>query len=772
MAADGTLKFDTLLDTKGLSTGLKAIGATIGVATGAAVAGLAALSKSAIQNYAEYEQMVGGVETLFKDSGDLVKKYADNAYASAGLSANEYMNTVTSFSARLLQGLGDDTKTAADIANTAVIDMADNVNKMGTSMESIQNAYQGFAKQNYTMLDNLRLGYFGTASEMARLINDSGVLGDSIEVTAQTVNDVSFDKMIEAIHVIQTEIGISGITAEEAAKAIADGTMTEEEAFDAMGTTAKEAATTIQGSLGMLSSAWTNFTTGLADDNQDIAFLGQNVINSFLDVTDNIVPRIQILLPRIVDGLSGLVDGLLPYIPDLLNSLVDPLASGVTSLLQGIIKVLPAAISTGAQLLQGVITGIVDNIDDIVAAALEIVTILAGALLEALPILIEGTAQLIASLATGLAEQLPTLIPTIVQGLVDCLNALIDNLPLILYAALQLIQGLTDGLIAALPVLIAALPQIIQGICGFLVSAIPQIIQAGIQLLTSLIDALPQIIETLVAAIPQIIDSLINAFITLYPLIVKAGIDLFISLIEGLPEFLPVILTAIPQIISSIITAISNNLPAIIKMGIQLFVSLIKQLPTAIGQILKAIPQIIKSILNALKSNFRSMSEAGLNLIKGLWYGIRDAAGWLWGLVSGWCSDLVGKITGFFGIASPSKLFKNVIGKNLMLGLAVGIDDNAEAALAAMGKAAKDIADVPIAAGALDTSALESAKAAILAESTIGIAGAAYTATNDPDYDPENETSDRYVETHIYINDKECAKVLTPAISKRLAWEG
>ena len=185
------------------------------VATTAVATGIAGITAKAVSEYADYEQLVGGVETLFKDSSDKVVEYANNAYKTAGLSANEYMDTVTSFSASLLQGLEGDTAQAAEIANTAIVDMADNANKMGTDMASIQNAYQGFAKQNYTMLDNLKLGYGGTASEMARLINDSGVLGDTMTVTADNVNSVSFDKMIEAIHTVQVEMGISGLTAEQ-----------------------------------------------------------------------------------------------------------------------------------------------------------------------------------------------------------------------------------------------------------------------------------------------------------------------------------------------------------------------------------------------------------------------------------------------------------------------------------------------------------------------------------------------------------------------------
>lgn len=253
----------------------------------AAAAAKAALSvvKQSIADYSDYEQLVGGVETLFKSSSDKVVAYANNAYKTAGLSANDYMETVTSFSASLLQGLGGDTEAAAVIADQAITDMSDNANKMGTDMEMIQNAYQGFAKQNYTMLDNLKLGYGGTAGEMARLINDSGVLGDTMKVTEQTVNEVSFDKMIEAIHVVQTNMGITG-------------------------TTAKEASETIQGSVSAMRAAWKNFTTGMADDTQDVDTLVDNVVDSVDTVADNVIPRIQKLLPRLTQGLSDLTQRL------------------------------------------------------------------------------------------------------------------------------------------------------------------------------------------------------------------------------------------------------------------------------------------------------------------------------------------------------------------------------------------------------------------------------------------------------------------------------
>lgn len=260
---------------KGLQTAAK-IGTA---AVTAAATAVSVLLKKSIQNYAEYEQLVGGVETLFKNSSATIMGYANDAFRTAGMSANEYMSTVTSFSASLLQGLGGDTAQAAEIANLAITDMSDNANKMGTDMAAIQNAYQGFAKQNYTMLDNLKLGYGGTASEMARLINDSGVLGDTIEVTAETVNSVSFDNIIKAINVVQTQMGITG-------------------------TTAKEAMTTIQGSVAATKAAWTNLVTGIADENADLDVLINNFAESASTALGNILPRIK----QVISGIAALGD--------------------------------------------------------------------------------------------------------------------------------------------------------------------------------------------------------------------------------------------------------------------------------------------------------------------------------------------------------------------------------------------------------------------------------------------------------------------------------
>lgn len=258
-----------------------------------ALAGLGALS---IKNYAEYEQLVGGVETLFGKHSKGVLKYANEAYKTAGLSANEYMSTVTSFSASLLSSLGGDTKIASVIANQAIIDMSDNANKMGSDMATIQNAYQGFAKQNYTMLDNLKLGYGGTKEEMQRLLKDANAINKKNgKNTKYTIS--SFSDIINAIHVIQDEMGITG-------------------------TTSKEASSTIQGSISAMKGAWTNFLTGMADPTQDFDALCDNLINSIITVGENLIPVIVRLAPRLGQGLVVLGKALWPYIPPMFKNLV------------------------------------------------------------------------------------------------------------------------------------------------------------------------------------------------------------------------------------------------------------------------------------------------------------------------------------------------------------------------------------------------------------------------------------------------------------------
>lgn len=293
-----------------------------GIAAGSAA--IVALGKSAVESYAEYEQLVGGVETLFKDSADTVQQYAQNAYKTAGLSANAYMETVTSFSASLLQSLNGDTAKAAEVADRAITDMSDNANKMGTSMESIQNAYQGFAKQNYTMLDNLKLGYGGTKEEMQRLLEDAEKL------SGQKFDLSSYADIVEAIHVVQTEMGITG-------------------------TTAKEASSTIQGSATAMKAAWQNLLTGMADENQNLELLLEQFLDSVTEFGNNLIPIIEKLLPRLVSAAAKLVNNLAARLPAIIEKLLPVVIQGATNLVASLVKNLP-------QLTKSIITAIVNGL--------------------------------------------------------------------------------------------------------------------------------------------------------------------------------------------------------------------------------------------------------------------------------------------------------------------------------------------------------------------------------------------------------------------------
>ncbi len=335
------------------------IGGAIAVGVGAAATGIGVLAKAAVGAYADYEQLVGGVETLFGAGGQSIEEYAasvgktvdevkdqydklikaesnvmdhaNEAYKTAGLSANEYMETVTSFSAALISSLGGDTVKAAEVADKAIVDMSDNANKMGSSMESIQNAYQGFAKQNYTMLDNLKLGYGGTKEEMQRLLDDAGKL------TNQKFDLSSYADIVEAIHVVQENMGIAG-------------------------TTSEEAATTIQGSVGMMKAAWQNFLTGMSDPEQDFGALVGNLVDSVVIAVDNIVPRIIETVPRLVEGLGQIVENLIPHIGPMIEKLLPSLLQGAVNLIAYLVQNLPSLImSLGTALwnsLQSIFTEI------------------------------------------------------------------------------------------------------------------------------------------------------------------------------------------------------------------------------------------------------------------------------------------------------------------------------------------------------------------------------------------------------------------------------
>lgn len=493
----------------GLATAAKVGAAGLAVATTA----VTALSKAALDSYGDYEQLTGGVETLFGAGGKSLEEYAEsvggmtdkvkrqyndlitaqefvmedaaNAYKTAGLSANEYMETVTSFSAALIQSLGGDTMAAAEYANTAITDMSDNANKMGTAMDSIQNAYQGFAKQNFTMLDNLKLGYGGTKEEMQRLLSDAEKL------SGQKFDISSYADIVDAIHVVQTEMGITG-------------------------TTAAEAATTIQGSVASAKSAWDNLVTGIGNENADLSGLITQFVDSVGTAAENIIPRVQ----QILVGIGEAVQTIAPVI-----------AEQVPALIEG---VLPSLLEAGVSLVNGLLSGIISALPALAEAAPGIIEQLSTAIIDNLPSLITAALTVITTLASGISESLPELIPAAIEAILQIVETLIDNVDQLVDAAIEIILALADGLIEALPKLIEKAPVIIEKLVTAIANNTPKIIKAGMDLLIKFSTGIIKSIPELLKSIPKIIASIVNGFTLEMSNIIDIGENIVKGLWDGI----------------------------------------------------------------------------------------------------------------------------------------------------------------------------------------------------------------------------------------------
>lgn len=579
-----------------VNTAVKASAAAVGAAS----AGVAALGTACINAYADYEQLVGGVETLFKDSADTIQTYADNAYKTAGLSANEYMETVTSFSASLLQSLDGDTEKAAAAADLAITDMADNANKMGTAMESIQYAYQGFAKQNYTMLDNLKLGYGGTKEEMQRL------LADAEKLSGVKYDLSSYADIVEAIHVIQTEMGITG-------------------------TTAKEASTTIQGSVASMKAAWANLMVGMADDTQDFDLLLSNFIESIGTVADNLLPRIGV----VIEGMGKLVAGLAPEIASALPTLTNEL--------------LPNLVELGVQSISALVQGIQENGDSLAAGALSIVGTLAEGLAELLPMVADTAASLVISLADGLTESLPNIIPVAIETISTLVENLTENANTVIDAGIQIILALGEGLIAALPQLIETIPQIVINIANVINENAPRLIKTALYLIGQLAIGLIKAIPTLIANIPQIIHAIVEAFMAFQ------WLNLGKQLIDGVAN-------GVKKAGESMATAAKNTFSK------------------------------FKSKLAGVEVA-SELKNIGKHIIDGIVGGIKNSLSRIANVAGKIKDTLLSKLKGLFKIASPSKLMKEEVGTYIGEGIAVGIEESGQMAVDAAEDVADKIAD-------------------------------------------------------------------------------
>lgn len=508
----------------GLGSAVKTVAKVGAAAVAAGASAAATITKQAVSSFADYEQLVGGVETLFGAGGKSLEEYAasvgkttdqakeeyqklmatqakvvansEKAFQTAGLSSNQYMETVTGFSASLISSLGNDTQKAAEYADRAIIDMSDNANKMGTDIEAIQNAYSGFAKGNFTMLDNLKLGYGGTGEEMKRLIADASKMTDVQEKLGIKVDksSTSFANIVNAISVMQEQMGIAG-------------------------TTSREASSTISGSIAMVQASWENVLTHIASGNADQLYDAiDNLVSSVSTAAGNLLPAIQ----RALEGVSQLIVELAPRIAEALPEMIT--------------TVLPSLLDAGVQILQSLGEGILSAIPELLPTITEVILQLAQMLVDNLPQLIEVGLQVILQLALGIAEALPELIPAVVDTVLTIAEYLIDNVDLLIDAAIALIIGLAEGLIEALPKLIEKAPEIVTKLGDAIIRNAPKILGAAISLILTLIEGIVKCWGKVFEIGAQIIEKIKGGFTSKSAESQKWGRDLIDNFINGIKE--------------------------------------------------------------------------------------------------------------------------------------------------------------------------------------------------------------------------------------------
>ena len=699
MGYDGDLKFNTKIDEAGFNAGISKLGgiAKKGLAvTAGAIAGVTAafgvMTKQSLDSVSSLEQNIGGVETLFKDSAKTVIKNANNAFKTAGMSANEYMKNVTSFSASLLQSTSGNTQKAAKVADMAMIDMSDNANKMGTAMVDIQNAYQGFAKQNYTMLDNLKLGYGGTKTEMERLLADASKLS-GVKYDINNLKDV-----YEAIHVIQGDLGITG-------------------------TTAEEAATTIEGSMNAAKAAYDNFLNGSGSAKDFADALVTAAVNIGKNLGE-IIPRLAETIPEVLntlwqefqsggdrflkagaDIIANITTGLLSKFPSLITSAI----SFVPMIASAISSHAPEIAQSAVSIITSIANGITQSIPKILESIAPIAASIGQGIMQAAPALMSAGMQIIQQVGDSISQYAPTLIPKALEMIGQLAMGLIQNLPQLISTGIQIITAIAQGIINSIPVLITYVPQIINGLCAALDTGLMQLLAAGAKIIVNLVQVIIQASPQLIAALPQIVLAIINVFTHIN--LLSAGKALITSLKNGIVAGKGSVISAFNTLVTNLWNKITTtNWLALGKSILTKLISGIRSLIGNAGSAAKSIATKIlstirntnwlalgKTIISKLVSGLISLAgkmgstakslaqkavtafknikwaDVGKNIIKGIIGGIGSAAGALFNKAREVASGALSAIKKKLGIKSPSRVFKKEVGKHIVTGIIAGI---------------------------------------------------------------------------------------------------
>lgn len=572
---------------------LAAKAAAVGSAVITAVATVTAkVVKDSVKSYANYEQLVGGMETLFKGASDTVIKNAKNAYLTAGVSANTYMETVTTFSASLIKSLGGDVDKAAKYADRAMIDMSDNANKMGNDMESIMNVYKGLAKEQYMLLDNLGLSYSGTKEGAQQLVKDASKLKDEMKALGVTVDDTSLDfgNMVNAISVMQMHMGISG-------------------------TTVKEAGTTITGSINAMKAAWENFKVALIDKDYDMHEVLDNLMTTiFGDGSDTFLGVLGNVVPAVESALTGLSDVVSNRMGDVIEKIL-PIANSI----------IPKFITLGGQIMTSLLQGFRDNIETIAPVALEIASTIGTTLLEAIPLMLEIGIQIVEALLNGIIENFDAISTALQQFAFNIGFALEQAIPQFLDMGLTILTKILEGLLSDPESLISSVTNLLGLIGDTINTHLPVIVELGITLLLTLIkgigDSLPQLIPVIMEAISIILDTVIRHL----PDIINLGVLLLAQFALGILNGLPHLENAIFGILDDALGWFESYFSEWARIGRYLIDGLWQGISAAWGGLKSKVQNLGKSLTAGLKGVFGIHSpstvfrdEIGKNLALGL----------------------------------------------------------------------------------------------------------------------------------------------------------